>query len=324
MKETFYFSHDYNARSDEKIKKLLVKHGVLGYGVYWAIIEDLYQNANAMRTDYECIAYELRVDESCIKSIINDFDLFEIDNDVFGSLSVQRRLDERDKKSKKARESALYRWSKKNENANAMRTQCDSNAIKESKGKEKKVKESKGKDLKSLFEEFRILYKGTKKGLDTEYNNLLKKHKDYKEIIPLLKNAVLKEIEHKESLISKSLFCPEWKNLTTWINNRCWEQEFQESTRREYALESIRKWFENSNFGERLTIQKLGVFLTNTKHIKYLKVDISKNDFLKKTDLINNHFGKSDGMYEQMMRFDDEYESSFKGIVEKAYKTFGL
>lgn len=146
MKETFYFSHDYNARSDEKIKKLLVKHGLLGYGVYWAIVEDLYQNANAMRTDYECIAYELRVNEDCIKSIINDFDLFEIEGNIFGSLSVQRRLDERDKKSKKARESALYRWNKNNNDANAMRTQCDSNAIKESKGKEKKVKESIKKD----------------------------------------------------------------------------------------------------------------------------------------------------------------------------------
>ena len=146
MKKTFYFSHDYNARSDEKIKRLLVKHGILGYGVYWAIVEDLYQNANAMRTDYECIAYELRVNEDCIKSIINDFDLFEIKGNVFGSLSVQRRLDERAKKSKKARESALYRWNKNNENANAMRTQCDSNAIKESKVKESKVKESKRKE----------------------------------------------------------------------------------------------------------------------------------------------------------------------------------
>lgn len=236
MKETFYFSHDYNARSDEKIKKLLVKHGFLGYGIYWAIIEDLYQNANAMRTDYECIAYELRVDESCIKSIINDFDLFEIEGGVFGSLSVQRRLDERDKKSKKARESALYRWNKNNKNANAMRTQCDSNAIKERKGKERKVKDK--EKNKDIFEEFRVLYKGTKKGLETEYENLKRKHKDYNDIIPLLKNAVLKEIEHKEKLKSKGLFTPEWKHLSTWINNRCWEQEFQE-VKTEYSSKMV-------------------------------------------------------------------------------------
>ena len=164
MKETFYFSHDYNARSDEKIKKLLVKHGFLGYGVYWAIVEDLYQNANAMRTDYECIAYELRVNEECIKSIINDFDLFEIEGNIFGSLSVQRRLDERDKKSKKARESALYRWNKNNENANAMRTQCDSNAIKERKGKESKRKESIKKDIFTPPQILEVINYFTEKG----------------------------------------------------------------------------------------------------------------------------------------------------------------
>jgi hypothetical protein len=47
---SYYFSHDYNARSDPKIKKLLARHGVAGYGIYWAIIEDLYNNANALRT----------------------------------------------------------------------------------------------------------------------------------------------------------------------------------------------------------------------------------------------------------------------------------
>ena len=187
MKETFYFSHDYNARSDEKIKRLLVKHGFLGYGVYWAIVEDLYQNANAMRTDYECIAYELRVNEDCIKSIINDFDLFEIEGDVFGSLSVQRRLDERDKKSKKARESALYRWNKNKENANAMRTQCDSNAIKESKGKESKVikkinkkKEETGDGLSRNKPTTKQLYPDVDFDCEEEYKPILQEWFDYK------------------------------------------------------------------------------------------------------------------------------------------------
>ena len=66
----------------------------------------------------------------------------------FGSNSVQRRLDERDLKSKKARESANNRWNKNKENANALQTKSDSNAIKESKVKENKVKESKVKENK--------------------------------------------------------------------------------------------------------------------------------------------------------------------------------
>jgi hypothetical protein len=142
-KETFYFSHDYNARSDEKIKKLLMKYGFLGYGIFWAIIEDLYQNANAMRTDYELLAFEYRTQSDIIKNIINDFNLFVIKGNEFGSLSVQSRLDDRDIKSKKARKSAYARWERQEDNANAMRTQCECNAIKESKVKESKVNKSK-------------------------------------------------------------------------------------------------------------------------------------------------------------------------------------
>jgi len=71
-KDTIYFSHDYNSRSDDKIKNLIRKHGVAGYGIFWCIIEDLYNNANALRLDYDCIAYDLRTDCDIIKSIIND------------------------------------------------------------------------------------------------------------------------------------------------------------------------------------------------------------------------------------------------------------
>ena len=135
-KETFYFSHDYNSRNDMKIKKLIVKHGYQGYGIFWALIEDLYQNANALPLDYDCIAYDLRSDSDIIESIINDFDLFKIDGDTFGSLSVQRRLDKRNERSRKARKSAMKRWGS---NAKALPKKCEGNAIKESKVKESKV-----------------------------------------------------------------------------------------------------------------------------------------------------------------------------------------
>lgn len=140
MKETFYFTHDYNARSDEKIKKLIRVHWMLWYWIFWSIIEDLYQNANALRTDYDSIAYDMRVNDNIIKSIINEFDLFIIEWDIFGSKSVETRLLERDAKSSKARESARKRWDKKY--ANALRTESECNAIKEKKEKEKKEKET--------------------------------------------------------------------------------------------------------------------------------------------------------------------------------------
>jgi hypothetical protein len=138
-KETYYFSHDYNARTDEKIKLLIRKHGLRGYGIFWAIVEDLYNNANALRLDCEGIAFELREDIETIKSVIQDFDLFQIKDNYFGSLSVQERLNKRLSKSAKARETALLRWNKSEGNANAMQTHSEGNAIKESKVKEKKV-----------------------------------------------------------------------------------------------------------------------------------------------------------------------------------------
>lgn len=155
-KDTFYFSHDYNTRNDEKIKMLIRKHGMEGYGIFWAIIEDLYNNANALRLDCEGIAYDLRVQSSVVESIINDFGLFVFEGDTFGSLSVQNRIDERDSKSSKARENAYKRWEKSQKNANAMPLQCEVNAIKESivkESKEKKVNKGKESKVAHTFDE---------------------------------------------------------------------------------------------------------------------------------------------------------------------------
>lgn len=151
---TFYFSHDYNAMSDEKIKNLLCEHGLAGYGAFWALIEMLYNNANALRTHYKSIAFALHSDELFIKSVINDFDLFIIDGDFFGSESVERRLNERKQKSKSASISASYRWKEKNKNANA--SKINANASKNDAIKERKVKESKEEDIheKTKFDIF--------------------------------------------------------------------------------------------------------------------------------------------------------------------------
>jgi len=141
-KETFYFSHDYNSRNDEKIKFLIRKHGMQGYGIFWAIIEDFYNNANALRMDCDGIAYDMRVDSETIRSVIQDFGLFVFEGENFGSMSVQKRMDERDTKSKKARQNAFKRWDSSTNNANAMPPHSDRNAIKERKGKEiKEIKE---------------------------------------------------------------------------------------------------------------------------------------------------------------------------------------
>lgn len=140
-KKAFYFSHDFHSRNDPKMVKLLMISGAAGMGVYWAIIEMLYEEGGKlMRSDCDRIAFEMRVDCDLVNKIINS-DLFVKDDTFFWSESGLRRIKETEEKSAKARESAHKKWG----DANAKRTQSDGNAI-----KEKKVKEIKGKEINTL------------------------------------------------------------------------------------------------------------------------------------------------------------------------------
>lgn len=102
-KATNYFSHDSNARNDEKLVRLRMKHGAAGYGVYFMIIERLREEADYMSVkDYNMLAFDLRVDAALIKSVIEDFGLFAFTEDgkCFYSESFNRRMNEKDDKQK--------------------------------------------------------------------------------------------------------------------------------------------------------------------------------------------------------------------------------
>jgi len=44
MKESYYFSHDYEPTSDPKIAALLGEFGAVGYGIFWRIVEMLHSS----------------------------------------------------------------------------------------------------------------------------------------------------------------------------------------------------------------------------------------------------------------------------------------
>lgn len=115
-----------------------------GYGIFWSIVEDLYNNSNQLMLDYEGIAYDLRSEIDIIKSIINDFDLFMIDDNMFGSKSIENRIQERSEKSTKARSSALSKWG--NNTNQAKRSERLTEARK------------KGKHTKDEWEEMRLFF----------------------------------------------------------------------------------------------------------------------------------------------------------------------
>lgn len=94
-KSAFYFSHDANARNDEKVIALRLKYGAEGYGIYFMILERLMESKEYIHVkDYNIIAFDLRVSNSIVKSIIEDYGLFEFTDDGkhFYSVSFQKRM----------------------------------------------------------------------------------------------------------------------------------------------------------------------------------------------------------------------------------------
>lgn len=76
------------------------------------------------------------------------------------------------------------------------------------------------------FEKFRQLYPGRKRGFRPELDNFKKKFENWNSIIPLLLPAVKRMIEFSECSRAAGQFTPEYKNLSTWINNQCWTEEY--------------------------------------------------------------------------------------------------
>ncbi len=139
MKKT-YFNHDSNARNDYRIIKLRAKLGYEGYGIFWSLLEMLFIEENKICIeDYDALAFGLQCDANKLKQVIEDFDLFVIEDDCFYSKRLNNHIEEINNKSIKAKENANKRWN----NANAMQTQSDCNASKVYKSISKsKVKKS--------------------------------------------------------------------------------------------------------------------------------------------------------------------------------------
>lgn len=122
---TPYFTHDSNARNSSKLISVRMKYGAEGYGIYFMIIERLREEEDySSLVDYERLAFDLRVESAKIKSIVEDFDLFEFTEDGkrFYSISLNKRMEYKDKKlnqlSEKGRRAAAKRWNNENDNKN--------------------------------------------------------------------------------------------------------------------------------------------------------------------------------------------------------------
>lgn len=181
MKKTYYFQHDYNARNDPKLQALIVEMGVAGIGIYWCLVEMLYEQDGEMpMSSIKSIAYNLHVKQKTVERVIKDFGLFDYDEDkaenvekspkMFRNKSVLKRLNRIIDISEKRKRAIETRWKSKknNENneykcntnecdndTNEVQTEYKSNTpiIKENDIKEDKIKEDYKEECSSLRSE---------------------------------------------------------------------------------------------------------------------------------------------------------------------------
>jgi len=126
MKEAYYFSHDTNARNDEKILCLRADYGITGYGAFWVLIEMMFENQNTQlsHNHVKGIAYSLNMEVELLTNIINsciEYGLFVSDGDNFWSESLRTRkgtyINKREKKVEAGLKSAEARRLKALENS---------------------------------------------------------------------------------------------------------------------------------------------------------------------------------------------------------------
>lgn len=115
-KDAYYFSHDSNARNDLKMVKLRRVMGLEGYGIFWCIIEIL-RETNEYKlsiSSLDDIAFDLGITVDKLKAVINDFELFSIEDSQFYSKRLMQSMTEyksfKDRLSAAGKKSASKRW----------------------------------------------------------------------------------------------------------------------------------------------------------------------------------------------------------------------
>ncbi len=73
MSGAHYFSHDSNARNDQKIMILRTEFGWEGYGIYFAMLEIMFddEETEIKKKALKAIAYANNIDHQKLSSIIN-------------------------------------------------------------------------------------------------------------------------------------------------------------------------------------------------------------------------------------------------------------
>ena len=232
MKDAYYFSHDSNARNDQRLMKVRMQYGMEGYGIYFAIIEILRETKDykIKYSDIDAIAYELKVEQGIVDEIVFSYDLFEweinpdgqsllagmpnckmTDDDYFYSASLKRRMEKLDLIKQKRAEAGRV-GGKSKASAKAKVKQLQASKVKESRVDKSKVNKN---ILNIEFEKFWDLY-------NYKVGSKSKVLKKWESLTELDRGMIMEHLPHYIKSTPDKQYR---KHPATYLNNQGWFDE---------------------------------------------------------------------------------------------------
>ena len=138
-----WFKHDSDASNDAKLKKLRLKYGAQGYGIYWYCLELIARNVEKhnltfeLEHDAELIADDFKLSAELVQHIMTymvELELFENTDGIISCLKMATRTDEYTQK-------LLHSVKKHNDNVPTMSVEylTKSELIEEKRAEENKI-----------------------------------------------------------------------------------------------------------------------------------------------------------------------------------------
>lgn len=112
-----------------------MEHGMAAYGIYVTLMQLLEEDEDhKLSKDYSMIAYEMRVDVSVVQSVVEDFDLFEVEEEYFYSKELSDTIEQARKvseaRARAGRAGGAAKARNFAENAKESSSKCQANARK--------------------------------------------------------------------------------------------------------------------------------------------------------------------------------------------------
>jgi hypothetical protein len=220
-----WFKHDSDASNDAKLKKLRLKYGAQGYGIYWYCLELIARNVEKhnltfeLEHDAELIADDFKLSTELTQHIMTfmvEIGLFENTNGIISCLKMASRTDEYTQKllqSVKKTPDNIERVSGQNPRMSVL---IEQNRIDEIR-LDKKIKPLRSNDLDDGFEQFWQTYP-KKVGREAARKSWIKSKLNVDDVLKAL------EWQKKSDQWQKSdgQFIP---NPATYLNQGRWQDE---------------------------------------------------------------------------------------------------